>query len=122
MSVHIVCASRSPFDVVLLYDNAVVFSESIAGARYVSEQASQGSVPFATLSVPTRLQNASLIPRLSVYYNSYNDIFADQFVVNQQGAVSSASFDDPNPSLPEQNFWRSIAALYRSLDSTLVEW
>jgi len=123
MNVHVLYASLPPYDVVLLYDSAIVFSSATDGTRYVAEQAARGEVPFATLSVPQRLQRSPIIPRLGSYDFAYNDVFGDKFVFDRFGRLFSAQFDEDYPVLPEQNFWRSLAALYRAVfESDRVEW
>jgi len=113
MSISIVSFGRNTNDVALLYDAVLVFADAVTGARHISEQAERNRVPFATLAVPAELDRYLLLSVLRAYQNAYDDIFADKFVVNRFGEVLGVQWDDTNPALPAQNFWRAVASLYR---------
>jgi len=120
MDISIVYITNYDTDVALLYDATIVFANAARGALYISEQANQGQVPFATLSTPLNLHRSSIVQFLNTYRYSTNDVFADKFVFDQLGRVFAAQWDDTRVLLPAQDFWRTIAALYRLQNSVAL--
>ena len=112
MEIAITYVTRHDTDVVLLYDNSVVFANSITGAQYIAESAREGLVPFATLIAPVELHRSSIVHYLIVYHHSANDYLADKFVFHDR-QVFAAEWSDTRALLPAQDFWRVIAAMYR---------